>query len=163
MYKLVAVGGQLRGQEFELKEGRNIVGRANDVDLKLGIDGISKQHMCITVNGDSAFVEDLGSSNGTFINGKLIKKLTVNSGDKIAIPNVIFQIIHVKEKIVVVKKKVGKLEDGDDSNYLDEVMPQDVIGKAKYFFKNKVMSVIYSFNEQYEWSVLFGIILLFLS
>ena len=40
--------------------------------------------MQITVNGDSCFIEDLGSSNGTFINGKLIKKATIKNEDKIA-------------------------------------------------------------------------------
>lgn len=160
MYKLVAVGGKLRGQEIVLNEGENSIGRAADCDHALSVNGVSKKHMCITVNGDTCFVEDLGSSNGTFVNGKLVKKATVKDKDKIAIPNVIFQVVYVEEKKVIVKKKIAKAADEDEDAYSNsETMPNDLIGKLKFIFKHKVMSVIYSFNEQYEWKQMFGILL----
>lgn len=164
MYKLVAVGGKIRGKEIVLNEGENVLGRSASCDHPLGIDGVSKQHMRITVNGKTAFVEDLGSSNGTFVNGKLTKKVTVKSKDKIALPNVIFQIVYVKENKVVVKKKIAKnneAEDDDDfdSHNMGGPMPTTPFGKIRYLFKNKVMPVIYGFNETYEWNILFGILL----
>ena len=160
MYKLVAVGGQLRGTEIELTEGENVIGRGMDVDHPIKVAGVSKRHMSINVNGDTCYVQDLGSSNGTFVNGKLVKNQTVQSGDKIAVPNVIFQIVYVKEKKIIITKKVAKVdESGEDAIEFKDVAPKDTIGKLKHFFKHKVMSVIYSFNEQYEWSVLLGIIL----
>jgi PAS domain-containing protein len=159
MFKLVAVGGKIRGKEIELNEGENTLGRAPDNDHQLEVGGVSKKHMSITVTGDTCYVEDLGSSNGTFVNGKLIKKKTIKSGDKVALPNVIFQLVFVKEKKVVVKKKVAKAseDDGDDFDPLNEPMPTDFVGKIKYNFKHKVMPVVHSFNEQYEWNVLLGI------
>jgi len=159
VYKLVAVGGKLRGKEFILAEGDNSLGRGMDVDHTLSVDGVSKKHMSITVNGETCFIQDLGSSNGTFVNGKLIKKATVKNGDKIAVPNVIFQIVYVKEKKIIVTKKIAKSEADDESYDLTESMPTDIFGKLKYTFKHRVMSVIYSFNEQYEWNVMFGILL----
>lgn len=160
MFKLVAVGGKLRGKEFILAEGDNSIGRSHDCDHALGVNGVSKKHMQITVNGDTCFIQDLGSSNGTFVNGKLVKKATIKSGDKIAIPNVIFQVVYVKEKKVIVKKKITKAasEDGDAYSS-EEVMPKDLFGRIKFLFKNKIMSVLYSFNEQYEWSIMMGILL----
>ena len=92
MYKLVAIGGKIRGTEFVLNEGDNIIGRAAECDHVITADGVSKKHMRITVNGQSAFIEDLGSSNGTFVNDKLTRKMTVKDGDKITLPNVIFQL-----------------------------------------------------------------------
>ena len=53
----------------------------------------------ITVNGKNCFIQDLNSSNGTFVNGKIIKKVTVEDKDKITLPNVIFQLVYVKEII----------------------------------------------------------------
>ena len=160
MYKLVAVGGKLRGKEFVLAEGANSIGRSADCDHILEVGGISKKHMSITVNGESAFLEDLGSSNGTFLNGKLVKKKTIKNKDKIALPNVIFQVVYVKEKKVIVKKKVAKSDDEGGNDYeFNETMPNDLPGKLKFIFKNKVMSVIYGFNEQYEWRVLLGILM----
>lgn len=157
MFKLVAVGGKLRGQEIELESGSNVLGR--EAEKRIAVKGVSKEHMSITVNGETAFIEDLNSSNGTFVNGKLIKKKTIKNGDKIALPNVIFQLVYVKEKKKIVKKKVAKSseEGADDLDLLQETMPDNLLGKLRFIFKHKVMSVLYSFNEQYEWRVLIGI------
>lgn len=159
MFKLVAVGGKLRGKEIVLSEGENVIGRGMDVDHPIKVDGVSKKHMSITVNEDSCFLQDLGSSNGTFVNGKLVKTATVKNGDKVAVPNVIFQIVYVKEKKVSIVKQVAASESNEDALDIKEAMPADTLGKIKYTFKHKVMSVVYSFNEQYEWNVLLGIML----
>ncbi len=159
MFKLIAVGGKLRGKEFELKEGDNIIGRSPDSDISVQIDGVSKKHVSITVNKDTCFVEDQGSSNGTFINGKLVKKATIKHLDKITLPNVIFQLVYVKEKKVVIKKKVAKESNEDFDSFLKETPPSDLPGKLKFLFRNKIMTILYSFNEKYEWNVMLGIIL----
>jgi len=158
MFRLVAVGGKIRGQKFDLQEGDNIVGRGNDCDVQISVEGVSKQHFKVTVNGTKCFVQDLNSSNGTFINGKLIKRSTVENKDQLAVPNVIFQLVYVKEKIVR-KEADFKEASVDYSLENEERMPNDFLGKLKYQFKHKVMSVLYSFNEQYEWNVLLGILL----
>jgi hypothetical protein len=161
VYKLVAVGGKIRGQEIVLNDGENVLGRSSEVDHQINIDGVSKKHMRITVNGETAFVEDLGSANGTFVNGKLIKRVTVKDRDQIALPDVIFQIIHVVEKKIVVKKKIAKINSEDVEVNLDgqDTPPDSLAGKAIWFFKQKIMPVVYNFNEQYEWGALFGILL----
>lgn len=163
MFKLIAVGGKLRGKEYILNEGENSLGRATDCDHVVAVEGVSKKHLMITVNGVSAYAEDLGSSNGTLVNGKIIKKTTLKDGDKIALPNVILQVVYVIEKKIVVKKKVVKSDDSHEDAYdeLDqkEPMPQNLLAKVIWFFKNKMMPVVYSFNEQYEWSALIGILL----
>lgn len=158
MFKLVAVGGKLRGQSFELENGDNIVGRSSSSEIAISVEGVSKKHFKITVNGENCYVQDLGSSNGTFVNGKLVKNATVNNKDQIAIPNVIFQVVYVKEKLI---RKEGSFKDTEMDYSLEakEEMPPDLGGKIKFIFKNKVMSVLYSFNEQYEWSVLVGILM----
>ena len=164
MFKLVAVGGKLRGKEFILNDGDNSIGRAADCDHQVAVEGISKKHLRITVNGETAFAEDLGSSNGTLVNGKIIKKVTLKDGDKIALPNVILQVVYVLEKKVVIKKKVARSDDEEDDDSYDELkqvepMPASPIAKPIWIFKYKLMPVIYGFNERYEWSALVGILL----
>jgi hypothetical protein len=162
MFKLVAVGGRLRGKEFVLEEGENTIGRAQECSISLLVDGISKKHLKVTVNNDTVFAEDLGSSNGTLVNEKPITKATLKDGDKIVLPNVILQLVYVIEKKIVIKKKVLK-DGGEDDLYDDldqpEPIPQSLLAKPIWFFKNKVMPIVYSFNEQYEWSALVGILL----
>ncbi len=159
MYKLVAVGGKIRGKEITLNEGENIIGRSAEIDHVVDIQGVSKKHMCITISSNKIYIEDLNSSNGTFVNGKLIKRQTLEKNDKIAIPNVIFQLIYVKEKEVVIEKDTAGAS-ADEAQYsAKEVMPKHIPGKIKYLFKHKLMPILYSFNEQYEWSALIGILL----
>ena len=162
MFKLVVVGGKLRGKEYILQDGENVIGRGSDNDVVMPIEGVSKKHLKVTVNGETAFAEDLGSSNGTLVNGKIIKRMTVKDGDKIALPNLIFQVVYVLEKKIIVRKKVLKGESDDDA-YDDlnqvEPMPTSLVAKPIWIFKNKIMPVIYSFNEQYEWSALVGFLL----
>lgn len=64
----------------------------------ISVDGVSKRHLQITVNGETAYAEDLDSSNGTIVNGKIIKRITLKDGDKIALPNLILQVVYVIEK-----------------------------------------------------------------
>lgn len=163
MFKLVAVGGKLRGKEIVLNQGENTIGRAQDCDHVVAVEGISKKHLRVTVNGETAFAEDLGSSNGTLVNGKIIKKITLKDGDKIALPNVILQVVYVLEKKIVIKKKVMKGGDDDDESYDElkqvEPMPDNLAAKAIWVFKYKLMPVVYGFNERYEWAALVGILL----
>ena len=92
MYKLVVVGGKLRGQEFILKEGENTLGRDSGCDVYFAVDGVSKKHMSLTVTEDILHITDLGSANGTFLNGRIIKNATAKTGDKIGLPNSIIRL-----------------------------------------------------------------------
>lgn len=162
MFKLVAVGGRLRGKEYVLEEGENLIGRSPECNIPLSVDGVSKKHLKVTVNNDTVFAEDLGSSNGTLVNEKPLHKGTLKDGDRIVLPNLILQLVYVLEKKVVIKKKI--LKDGADDDLYDDLdqpepMPQSLMAKPIWFFKNKVMPIVYSFNEQYEWAALVGILL----
>ena len=72
MYKLVVVAGKLRGQEYILENGENTLGRDSSCSIHFPAQGVSKKHFSITVSGDTCYIADLGSSNGTFVNGKAI-------------------------------------------------------------------------------------------
>jgi hypothetical protein len=157
MYKLVIVGGKLRGQEFTLKSGDNTLGRDSSCDIPFPVDGISKKHLTLTVTDDVVYLQDTGSANGTFLNGKLIKRVTVKSGDKIGLPNAILQLVHVKEKKIVVKKKTSNVREREES--VDDIMaggkpPESLVGKIFWLFKYKFMPVLHGINQEYEWRVL---------
>lgn len=60
--------GQLR--RFPLPDGETKVGRGPDCSLQLAEPGVSKSHAILRVDGDSLFVRDLGSTNGTYLDGQ---------------------------------------------------------------------------------------------
>ncbi|MBH48406.1 MAG: hypothetical protein CME71_09590 [Halobacteriovorax sp.] len=159
MYKLVVIGGKLRGKEYELEEGENTLGRDPECSVHFPVQGVSKKHMSITVTSDVAYIKDLGSSNGTFLNGKIVKRGTVKSGDKIALPDSILQVVYVKEKKKVVKRKSAKMVDQEEEFYSGGAAPENLPGKLKHFFKYKLMNILHGINEEYEWRVLLGILL----
>lgn len=53
-------------------EGTLVAGRGPDAEIPLSNRGVSRRHAAITVRGDAIFIEDLGSANGTSVNGLLI-------------------------------------------------------------------------------------------
>ena len=64
---------------IELAPGENIIGRE-----RLGTPDVSRQHARLTVSGNSVSIEDLGSKNGTFVEGqKIEKKTSLRDGDEI--------------------------------------------------------------------------------
>jgi len=72
-------------REYPLSKERLTVGRKADNDIHIDNLSVSGQHaLIITILNDS-FLEDLGSTNGTFVNGKLIKKHALQNGDVVAI------------------------------------------------------------------------------
>lgn len=161
MYKLVVVGGKLRGKEYILKPGENTLGRDSSCDIHFAVDGVSKRHFSFTVSEeDTAILEDLGSANGTFLNGRIVKKTPVKTGDKIGLPNAILQVVYVKEKKIVIKKKVAIQQEKEES--LDELLkggtaPSSLVAKIFWMFKYKFMPLIHGINQEYEWRILLAI------
>ena len=93
MYKLICISGQNSARSFILKDGESTVGRAEDANIKISSSGISKKHATITVRGNNIEITDLGSKNGTFVNGVMIKRKELNQGDKIAIHDHVYQVV----------------------------------------------------------------------
>ena len=58
------------GYSVEVPAGATMVGRDVTCALRFNDEGISRRHMCLVRSGDEVFVEDLGSTNGTTLNGK---------------------------------------------------------------------------------------------
>lgn len=79
------MGGPSMGQLHLLKEGEFVVGRSKDVSIVVHDDGISRQHFKVLVKDNQASIEDLGSTNGTYVNGVKIKQQLLHDKDTIQI------------------------------------------------------------------------------
>ena len=67
-----------------LTQGQNIIGRTDEADISLDKTEVSRCHAMITVQGTTAVIEDLGSKNGTYVNGRRLDgPATLNNGDEI--------------------------------------------------------------------------------
>lgn len=80
---LVVVAGARVGEVFGL-DSNLTVGRGGDADVRIQDVGISRKHACLAIASGQVFVEDLGSTNGTFVNGaRLHKRHLLKDGDKL--------------------------------------------------------------------------------
>ncbi len=85
-YRLVLRQGPQPGQTFVLTEGVQTIGRAPDNQLHLSDPTLSKQHARLIVQPNGLFIQDLNSSNGTFVNGqRLINSVQLNGGDMVQV------------------------------------------------------------------------------
>jgi DNA-binding winged helix-turn-helix (wHTH) protein len=60
----------LVNREFVLMNGANVIGRDPEAAIQIDARGVSRQHARILVSGGAATIEDLGSKNGTYVNGR---------------------------------------------------------------------------------------------
>jgi len=72
-------------QRFELRQGSNLIGRGSEADLQLLDQGISRRHLDVQYDGSWATAYDLGSTNGTSVNGHEISSQVLRHGDVIRI------------------------------------------------------------------------------
>ncbi len=93
MFKLTIVGGPGRGTSHELSEGENGVGRHSENRVRLEGARVSKRHCTFVVDGDHVLLRDDGSSNGTFVNGQLVRNRTLRRGDRISVGETVFELV----------------------------------------------------------------------
>ena len=70
-----------------------VVGRSSELDMVLVEDMVSRRHAKIIVADDQIFIQDLGSTNGTFVNGEKIKRAKLSEGDRIMIGTSIIKLV----------------------------------------------------------------------
>lgn len=76
-------------REILLEDGENILGREREAVAWIDVHSVSRRHARIVVSGDQATLEDLGSKNGTFLQGLAVKAPSVlNDGAQVRIGTV---------------------------------------------------------------------------
>lgn len=90
-YVLRGVSGAYFGKTYPLR-GSTVMGRHSECHICVNADGISRKHVQIDVEPDGLKVRDLGSSNGTFVNGKKVEDSDLKVGDELKIDNIRFLV-----------------------------------------------------------------------
>ncbi len=99
---LVVREGSSAGSEHPVEENLTL-GREHDVDLVLEDTGISRRHAAVQMQDGEAVVQDLGSSNGTFVNGERVRGARrLGEGDLIQLGDTVLEVRFSPEKTRVV-------------------------------------------------------------
>lgn len=83
MPSLYVIQGRDQGKRFELEEPRITIGRIAGNTIQLRDTEISREHAQLEREDDQYRIADLGSSNGTFVNGKQVRESDLVSGDQV--------------------------------------------------------------------------------
>ena len=83
---LLVLSGPQFGEVFSLASGRELlVGRREDSNVPIRDDGVSRRHASILVKGSGAVLKDLGSANGTWVDGKRTPEARLEDGTRFQI------------------------------------------------------------------------------
>ena len=82
---LVVLAGASVGEMYKIDGEKTIIGRGQKAQIRLYDDGISREHAQLLVEGSRIFLQDLGSTNGTYCNGLQVDKKELVDGDKILV------------------------------------------------------------------------------
>src|SRR5437764_3919791 len=85
MASVTVVFGGKEEKTYPLDKSRLVVGREPKCDIQIDNLGISREHCAFSQRGEAFLVQDLNSSNGTYVNGRKITEHFLNHDDEIVI------------------------------------------------------------------------------
>ena len=91
--KLIVVQGRPQGRALRFPPGQYYFGRGAECHIRPNSDWVSRQHCLLRVTGEGAWLRDLGSRNGTLVNGELLdgeRRLEV--GDQVQVGPLVFEV-----------------------------------------------------------------------
>lgn len=93
-YALVVEKGPRTGMTFVLRDGNTTVGRHPESDIFLNDVTVSRHHCRFVTKADSLFVEDSGSTNGTYVNEERVDSSDLEAGDEVLVGRFHFVVAH---------------------------------------------------------------------
>ena len=146
------ISGKYQGGEFPIvAEKQIIVGRSSDLEMVLVEDMVSRKHAKIQMQGDQIWIEDLGSTNGTFVNGEKIKRARLKEGDRVLIGTSILKLIagdgtgestaDAKKELEIVAAQRRTSQGRTMSGSIDEVPLPDLLQLFGTSKKNGVLVI----------------------
>ena len=89
---LVNVRSDGREVEVPMRWKHAVLGRREDCQIRIPLANVSRQHCELLIDAGSLVVRDLGSSNGTFLNGERVDQAKLSPGDTLTVGKAVFVI-----------------------------------------------------------------------
>ncbi len=90
---LVLISGDGAGSEYSLEAPSQVLGRGESADLRFADVALSSEHAALEFVEDGYRVRDLGSMNGTLVNGGEIKACELKNGDELRFGALVFRYV----------------------------------------------------------------------
>ncbi len=142
---IVVIYGPELGKRIELGAASFQMGRSAKNDLFIDQESISRNHARITFDGRSHWVQDLGSTNGTFLNDEQVTENALRDGDQIRIGQTILKFMTGENVELAYHEEIYRLMTVDgltqvyNRRYFDEALERE-LNRAKRY--GRVLSLI---------------------
>jgi pSer/pThr/pTyr-binding forkhead associated (FHA) protein len=73
------------GETVPVREGTMVLGRGAEAEIRLADPSVSRRHAEVRVEGGRVHLTDLGSTNGTTVNGRKVDRVNLSDGDRVAL------------------------------------------------------------------------------
>ncbi len=189
MYKLTVVAGPNRGSTFAVQDGETTIGRQTGNTIILPSTKVSKRHCALVVDNGEIQVKDLGSSNGTFVNGVLARNRKIRAGDRISVGEFVFELSNPASRGTrpAIPSNMGNVVQfpgtsgglmvagatgghvlagmGAAQTVNPDQPPKNLKDRAIWILDRQVMPIFYGLNLKTEWKILaismFGVLTVF--
>ncbi len=91
---LIVLYPQSQFAQIPLERGTVVLGRGQDADIRFEDELISRRHCALSFDGGSVTVEDLGSTNGTFVDGNYVHRQILNSDNRLQIGKMVLKVAY---------------------------------------------------------------------
>src|SRR5688500_7285676 len=79
-------------RSFSITRDMTVIGRREDCDLRIPLGDVSRKHCRLVRDGDILKIEDLGSSNGTYLNAQRVQEALLSPADSIQVGPVVLAL-----------------------------------------------------------------------
>lgn len=90
---LVVIRGERLGARLDVSAGPLLIGRSSDCDFRIAARSVSRSHCRIWQQGQTFWVEDLGSTNRTFVNDEAIDRRRLCDGDQLRVGKTVLKFL----------------------------------------------------------------------
>lgn len=143
---LLMISGPQIGRSFPIAQNEFMMGRSSKCDLPIEDDLVSRYHCKLVIRGDRAELIDLGSTNGTLLNGRKIERAELKEGDQIQVGSTVILKFHFQEAVEA--RFMGSLFEAATKDFLTGVY------NKKFFVERLQEEFHFAHRNQKDLSVL---------
>jgi diguanylate cyclase (GGDEF)-like protein len=135
---LVMIHGEFLGRRFEIEHQPVTVGRGPDCTIQLQDDSVSRRHCRITPEPDGIVLDDLGSTNGTYVNSEAVTRYLLQENDRFQVGRSIFKFLtgankeHAYHEEIYRLKTTDALTGAHNKRAFDEELQREVFRFLRY-------------------------------
>lgn len=142
---IVMIHGEFLGRRFEIEHQPVLIGRGQDCAIQLQDDSVSRQHCRIVPEPSGILLEDLDSTNGTYVNSQAISTRLLKENDRFQVGRSIFKFLtganleHAYHEEIYRLKTTDALTGANNRRAFDEELQREVFRFLRY---HRPMSLI---------------------